>query len=480
MTDLGLIQDFVQPYAQAISSILEVEVTIVDDELVRIGGTGIYKENVGKKVAHGSFFQSILENGKPGIIKEVKKEFSCDKCDAKNKCKELANIGFPIFKSGKVVGIIGIIAFTVEQREKLINSMDRLSKFLKYMSELLESKLLIKESSKELELQINEIINNDKTKSSFDNIIGINEKFLAIIHKAKLISKSSSTVMIRGESGTGKELLARAIHSASPRSNRLFIAVNCASIPENLIESELFGYEDGAFTGARKGGKVGKFELANKSTIFLDEIGDMPLPMQAKLLRVLQERTVDRIGGKKTVSIDVRVIAATNRNLEKMVNNGQFRQDLYYRLNVIPLYIPPLRERPEDISLLFNNLVKKYCNKLQKPILQLQPSVEEWLTDYHWPGNIRQMKNVIEYMVNMSETNVITINQIPEYLKKESSNESIELSEGLMKIIEDYEKNLLEKFVPQNSTVDDKMQIAKKLKISKATLYRKLKKYDLL
>jgi transcriptional regulator with PAS, ATPase and Fis domain len=480
MSELLSIQDFIQPYAQAISSILEVEVTIVDDEFVRIGGTGIYESYIGDKVAHGSFFQSILEKGKPGIIKDVKKEFSCEKCDAKDICKELANIGFPIHKGDRVVGVIGIIAFSVEQREKVINSMNRLSKFLRYMSELLESKLLTIEASKQLELQINEIISNDKTKSSFENIIGNNEKFLSTVYKAKLISKSCSTVMIRGESGTGKELLARAIHSASSRSDRLFIAVNCASIPENLIESELFGYEEGAFTGALKGGKVGKFELANKSTLFLDEIGDMPLSMQAKLLRVLQENTVDRVGGKIPVPIDVRIIAATHRDLEAMVENGEFRQDLYYRLNVIPLNIPPLRERKDDILLIVQDLLIKYCKELRKPMLQFNYAVEKALTSYDWPGNFRQVKNVIEYMVNMAESNIITVNEIPEYIKKEAQNNFIGTGKGLTSLVEEYEKNILKKLISENSISIDKISMAKDLKISKATLYRKLSRYNLL
>lgn len=480
MSDLALIQDFIQPYAQAISSILEVDVTIIDEKCVRIGGTGIYQNDIGEKVAHGSFFQTILEKGQPGIIKEVRKEFGCDRCNYKGTCKELANIGFPIFKRDRVVGVIGIIAFSVEQRERLIHSMDRLSEFLKYMSKLLESKLITAETSEQLERQINDVINHDNCKNSFGKITGINEKFLATINKAKLIAKSSSTVMIRGESGTGKELLARAIHSASPRSNRLFIAVNCASIPETLIESELFGYEDGTFTGAKKGGKKGKFELANHSTIFLDEVGDMPLSMQAKLLRVLQEKSIDKIGGKEPKPIDVRVIAATHKNLETMVEKGEFREDLYYRLNVIPLCIPPLRERPEDIPLFVNHFIKEHCSELKRPILELEMSLQEWLVGYNWPGNIRQLKNIVEYMVNMAETNVITTSHLPELLIQGDADQVMKPNKGLMDLIEDYEKKILMKYVKSNSTVNEKLEAADKLKISKATLYRKLSKYELL
>lgn len=480
MRELNLIQDFVQPYAQAISSILEVEVTIVNDECVRIGGTGIYQKDIGKKVGHGSFFQSILKKGKPGIIKDVRNEFICDKCNDKNTCTELANIGFPIFKKNKVVGVIGIIAFSVEQRERLISSMDRLSEFLKYMSELLESKLLTEENSKHLELQISDVVNNNNIKNSFSKIIGVNENFLCTIDKAKHISCSSSTVMIRGESGTGKELLARAIHSASCRSNKLFIAVNCASIPETLIESELFGYEEGTFTGAKKGGKIGKFELANNSTIFLDEVGDMPLSMQSKLLRVLQEKCIDKIGGNTPKPIDVRVLAATHRNLEEMVSNGQFREDLYYRLNVIPLIIPPLRERREDISLLIDYFIKEYCQRLKKPTLKIEPSLQDWLIRYDWRGNVRQLKNFVEYTVNMTRNNIITFKDLPEHLIKCDKINAINACKSLNDMIENYEKSILQKYIKPNFSVDEKLEAAKILKISKATLYRKLSKHDLL
>lgn len=209
---------------------------------------------------------------------------------------------------------------------------------------------------------------------------------------ALIASRSTSTILITGESGTGKELFARSIHNHSDRVDNPFVTVNCAAIPDNLLESELFGYEEGSFTGAKKGGKLGKFELADKGTIFLDEIGDMSLHLQAKLLRVLQERELDKIGGKSNIFIDVRIIAATNKNLETMVKNGSFREDLYYRLNVIPIKLPSLRERRGDIPLLINYMIDEYSHKLEKEILGIDENAKQLLINYSWPGNIESYK----------------------------------------------------------------------------------------
>ena len=472
-----MIKDFIQSYSEAISSILEVEVTIVDENFRRVSGTGIYKEGIGEEVPHGSFFKSIVQNGEPGIIANVKDEFACDKCNKRDECKELANIGFPIYKGDRVVGVIGLIAFDVEQREKLISSMDKLKTFLMYMSKMLESKLLLMEVNTQLRQKIDEVIDKNNIENSFSNIIGIDPKFLNVIDKAKKISKTSSTVMIRGESGTGKDLLAKAIHGASSRKDNLFVAVNCASIPESLMESELFGYEEGTFTGARKGGKMGKFELANESTIFLDEIGDMPLSMQSKLLRVLQERCVDRIGGKEPIPIDVRVISATNKNLETLVKEGKFREDLYYRLNVIPLCLPPLRERKDDIILLFNHFMTINCKKTRRNIPIIHPSLKRWLKNYSWPGNVRQLKNIAEYMTVMASDDMMTIEDIPEYLVEKDVK--IDKNLSLQEMLDEYEKNILKAFIKENMTTEEKLRVAEELSISKATLYRKLNKYGL-
>ena len=222
-----------------------------------------------------------------------------------------------------------------------------------------------------------------------------------VLDQARRYAASSSTVLIRGETGTGKELFARALHSASSRAKKTFLPVNCATIPDTLLESELFGYEDGAFTGASKGGKPGLFELANGGTLFLDEIGEVPVHLQAKLLRVLQEKRIRRIGSCRELPIDVRLVTATHRDLEDMVERQLFREDLYYRLNVIPLFLPPLRERAEDIPLLAEHFLKRFAYKLDAPVQRFSPEALDKLTTYSWPGNVRELENIIERAVNL-------------------------------------------------------------------------------
>lgn len=480
MNGMAQIQPFVQEYAETISEVLDVDVTIVDEACVRIGGTGPYKQNIGQVVPHGSFFRKVLETGKPGIIYDQSSDLECKNCTTASFCQELATMGFPIFKWEKPIGVIGIMAFTPEQKTKLVETSSKLLGFLNHMSSLLESKLILLESNQRLQHQVEEAMGVVNKNFSFGTMIGSGPALNRLVMKAKQVAPGSSTVLIRGESGTGKELLARAIHSESNRSQFPFVIVNCPSIPENLLESELFGYEGGAFTGANKQGKLGKFELAHQGTIFLDEIGDLPSSLQPKLLRVLQEKTIDRVGGKKPIPIDVRVIAATNKDLETMVKNGSFREDLYYRLNVIPLFVPPLRERREDIPLYFQHFLAKYGEQLNKENLRIDPELIEWLRDYPWPGNVRELENVAEYMVNMSREQVVSIRDLPYQLIKNRNSEVIQ-KDGLSleERVADYEKSLLKNLLIKESTLEDKKRVAQELKISLATLYRKLDKYGL-
>ena len=235
----------------------------------------------------------------------------------------------------------------------------------------------------------------------FEDIIGKSSSIKNVINNARNIASSPSTILIEGESGTGKEVLAQSIHNASDRKNNSFVAINCGAIPKNLIESELFGYEDGAFTGAKRGGMPGKFELANGGTLFLDEIGEMPLDMQVNLLRVLQEGSVTRIGSSRYIPIDVRIIAATNKELRKEIEKGTFRRDLYYRLSVIPIRLPPLRDREDDIMLLFKHFLSVKAEKLRKPIPSISDEIYSNILTYNWPGNIREIENFVENIVNL-------------------------------------------------------------------------------
>lgn len=308
-------------------------------------------------------------------------------------------------------------------------------------------------------------------------IKGISEKINSLKNKTKKIARSPSSVLIKGETGTGKELFARAIHYHSARYNKPFIAINCASIPESLLESELFGYEKGSFTGARKDGKMGILEQANGGTIFLDEIGDMPYQLQAKLLRVLQEQTIRKIGSNKIISIDIRIISATNKNIDDMIKAKDFRADLYYRLNVINLNIPPLRKRKKDIMTLAYYFLNQVCHKFNFPEIDtFSKKSRQLLKNYDWPGNIRELQNAVEHAVTLEESNIIQATNLPTPIKKSFQKKE----EPLHSDVNKYEKNLIEKNLnTYGSDLSGKKKTANKLDISLRTLYRKIKKYEI-
>lgn len=323
---------------------------------------------------------------------------------------------------------------------------------------------------------INRLVRNyigGGAKLTFDDIIGQDPKFMHVLKTAKAASSSLSNVLLLGESGTGKDIIAQAMHNASPRKNNSYLAINCAALPRDLIASELFGFEDGAFTGARKGGNVGKFELADQGTILLDEIGDMPLDLQASLLRVLEEKTVMRLGGTKLIPINVRVIAATNQDLEADIERNRFRRDLFYRLGVIKITIPPLRERREDIVLLAQHLVKKTCKRFNKPLLTMAPDVIDAFLDYPWPGNIREMQNVIEGALQLAPDNIITYDLVYDYLIQKDLSHGTGAQSSVAT-----EKQIIIDCLAQNKY--NKTETAKALGLSRRTLYRRLSQYDLL
>jgi PAS domain S-box-containing protein len=326
---------------------------------------------------------------------------------------------------------------------------------------------------------------------TFEDIIG-NSKFVRkSIELSSLAAGNDSNVLLSGESGTGKEMFAQAIHNKSTRRNGPFVAMNCGAIPRDLIGSELFGYVEGAFTGAYKGGRPGKFELASGGTLFLDEIGDMPLEQQVSLLRVLQDKTITRIGGDNAVVVDVRIICATNKNLQQEVARGNFRQDLYYRLNVISINLPPLREHREDIPLMFDVFIEKVCCKLGVDIPQAPPEVIGRLQQYDWPGNVRELQNVVERMVNIAAGQAIGPEHLPEEILAPNAGATWQtqtaLGSKLAKITDERRKikDLLadkereEIFVLLSKNNGNVSLVAKDMGISRASLYRKLKKLDL-
>ena len=587
--DLIKIVSNVQKISEAISSVIRVDVTVVDSNYNRIAGTGRYRDCIGEKVNEKSAFGFALAQGESFIIEDPRKHFTCLKCENVDNCMEFAEVCCPIHVGNDTVGVIGLIAFEEEQKNAIINNQANLMNFLNRMADLISSKLLEQENTEQIKLLARELevvldsvdrgiiaadhrgkilhyntkaielfrlqgseilstniknligtldfncliekdmnlrnkeftysgsnhhfrgifdakpisigdksfgivctfsnisdllktvnkITTGTIVTSFESIIGSSNCLEQVKVEAEKASKSTSTVLIQGESGTGKELFARAIHFHSDRDKRPFIPINCAAIPEQLLESELFGYEDGAFTGARRGGKAGKFELANKGTIFLDEIGDMPIHLQTKLLRVLQEYVIEKIGGKESIPIDVRIIAATNKDLEKKVLEGEFRQDLFYRLNVIPLNIPPLRHRKDDIVILVDYLLDKCNSKLGKNISKIDDASLETFMDYEWPGNVRELENTIEYAVNMCGSSVIKCIDLPNRLKVAENTLMSSENVGIVPIKELEKKEIekaLEHFGHSKQAIT---KAAEALELSRATLYRKLKEYGI-
>jgi len=342
--------------------------------------------------------------------------------------------------------------------------------------------IVISKAINEQQLRIENIALKDKikTKYHYDNIIGTSGKMQEVFNKVDKIANSDATILLRGESGTGKELIARLIHYNSSRKNKDIMEINCSSIPETLLESELFGHEKGSFTGAHKMIK-GKFEIADGGTIFLDEIGDLSSNVQVKLLRFLQEKRFNRVGSTNSISVDVRVIAATNANLEEKINDDQFREDLYYRLNVIPIFLPSLKERPEDIGPLLEHFIKKFSHKNNKQIDGISPEALSICHEYHWPGNVRELENAIENAVVLADGNIITPEDLPFYLniKKKSDISLVQAEPGsdYRNQIESAERMILVNALKQ--TNGNKTHAASLLGFSIRTMRNKTRKYGL-
>ena len=591
MSFLKKIQNYVKDYAEIIADILQCDVEIVDEYLVRISGTGLYEENI-DEITKGTVYRHVFESKKSRIVINPKEDDLCKNCEHKENCTETLEISAPIFYKDKVIGVIGLVCFTEEDKRRLLKNMETHLRFTEKIADFISGKVF--EFEEELEKKerieiMKQIINNydkcvlvidnegqildannlalkelkidnslslayqkiniipknellfgkeifsaeinkekytligtllsipgfsnnehkiflfenfnyDRTKETTKNkyasnnvfledIICISDKMKKLKEKIQKISKTQSTVLITGESGTGKELIARAIHNCSDRAKQPFIAINCGAIPENLLESELFGYIRGAFSGASNEGRVGKFELANNGVIFLDEIGEMPLYLQVKLLRVLQERTLVRIGSNKLINLNIRVIAATNKNLLKLVKEGKFREDLYYRLNVIPLKVPALRDRQEDILLLIDYLNSKYSRNFDNAKLIIDEEISDIFLKHSWPGNVRELENSIEFLLNMADENGNIDSDSREYLRKNlKSNSKYDdkviadsfIDNDEIITLEESEKRLIAKALKiYGSDTTGKNICAEKLGIGIATLYRKIEKYKL-
>ena len=363
-------------------------VTMISEEYAEFNGTTV-ADAVGKHVTQ------VIENTRMHVVAKTGVAEIGERMTIHGRALIVNRI--PLKDGDRVIGASGRVVFkTVEQLRKLASKMNLLKSKVKYYEE--------------------ELTHLRGARYTFGSIVGAGAAITAAKAEAERASRTDSTVLLRGETGTGKELFAHAIHAAGSRRAGPFIKLNCAAVPAELLESELFGYEEGAFTGARRGGKPGKFELAAGGTLFLDEIGDMPLPMQAKLLRVLQEKEVDRLGGTGSRRLDLRLIAATGRNLEEMVGQGTFRADLYYRVNVIPIRIPPLREHPEDLGAIAEAFLARLSADTGEPKRRLSAELLEILRAHPWPGNVRELQNGLERAVAMSPREVLRPEHFPAHL----------------------------------------------------------------
>ncbi|PWW26201.1 PAS domain S-box-containing protein [Cytobacillus oceanisediminis] len=400
----------------------------------------------------GMHVAQVIENSRMHIVAATGKEEIADLQYIKGNYM-IAN-RIPIISGGEVIGAFGTVFFRDTKEWMQMNShvKSMLTKIQSYIQDIDRS-----------------------VKYSLGDILGSSKQIQSLKEKVKMVAASDISVLIRGESGTGKELFAHSIHQLSNRSHQPFVKINCGAIPEHLLESELFGYEEGAFTGAKKGGKKGKFQLADGGTLFLDEIGDMPLNMQVKLLRALQEGEIESVGSTAPVNVDVRIIAATNRPLEKMMEEKRFREDLFYRINVVPFMVPPLRDRLEDLSILIDYFIKKITKKSGKRISAIDDNVIEKFHQYSWPGNIRELENVIEASVHLTSNETISTESLPDYMK-ESAVYPVG-KKKLKDILEETEKRILTQSLSKFN--NDRLEAAKALGISKSSMYEKLKKYGI-
>lgn len=445
-------------------SLLNTILDATNDSFVYVNKQGViemlsraYADFLNIKVedAIGKNVKDVIENTRLDIvIKTGKPEIAqIQKIDGKN----MIATRIPVFVKGKIAGAIGKVLF---------RDVDELNALY----------LKINSIEKELNLYKDEFKRLNKASYGLDNIISQNEKMNKLKDLTDRVANTNSNVLILGDSGTGKELFAHSIHNKSKRRENPFIKVNCGAIPFELLESELFGYEEGAFTGAKKGGKIGKFKAADGGTIFLDEIGELPISMQVKLLSVLQDREIEKIGSVQTEKINVRVVAATNKNLEEMVENGSFRLDLYYRLNVINLKIPPLRERKDDIPLLCDHLIKKISLAENIKVDKISNKALEYLTRYDWPGNVRELENILERAINYldEETEIMTKHLPP----KVTGMIGMEAVKSLKDTMDRVEKEVL-----INSLIlskGNKTEASKTLGISRTSFYEKLIKHNLI
>lgn len=457
---------------------IEQIITLLNERIVVVDAKGIvvymdqaYCDFIERPVTQciGYHVKDVIENTRMHVIVKTGK-IELEDFHPINGSVMIAN-RFPIVVDDEIVGAVGTVMFpTPENLRDFKNKIQQLVTDLSYYRDKVNNEL--------------------RSKYTFKDLIGNSQEFVHLKEFAETVAGNDSSVLITGESGTGKELFANAIHNSSLREQHPFLPINCSAIPEELFESELFGYSEGAFTDAKKGGKKGLFEIAHNGTIFLDEIGELPLSMQSKLLRVLQEREIQPIGAQKYISINVRIIVATNRNLLKMVENGEFREDLYYRLNVIHIDIPPLRKRKEDIKQIAYQLLRKLEHKFYRSDVMISKEVIKQLEMHHWPGNVRELENVLERAINMLKENTILLQHLPLYIRDIILEERMNIEQAeinrdneivylkkMKEVIADAEKQAIQNAL--SHTKGNKLEAAKLLGIGKTSLYDKCHQYSI-
>ncbi|OGW52020.1 MAG: sigma-54-dependent Fis family transcriptional regulator, partial [Nitrospirae bacterium RBG_13_43_8] len=413
----------------------------------------------------------VLERGAPMIIPDVGEEpLFLNKTGSRMKRSGISFLCVPVKFKGESIGVLSADRI-FKDKEIMIDEDVRV---LEIVASIIAQYAILWKHYKESEQERENLKLELKGKYSLPNIIGNSDKMQEVFEAVHRVADSKATVLLYGESGTGKELIAKAIHYKSPRSKGPFVKFNCASIPEGLLESELFGHEKGAFTGAITARK-GRFELANSGTILLDEVGDLPVTLQPKILRVLQEKEFERVGGEKTIKVDVRLIAATSRNLEELVLKGKFREDLYYRLNVVPIFMPALRERKEDILPLTEYFINR-SNEENRKSISMSPKALKILAGYTWPGNVRELENTIERLVVMSNGNTIELTDLPINLKAHTSREILH-KESLRSGIEDMERSSILQALQETGWIQSKA--ARILGITPRQIGYKMKKYEI-
>jgi Nif-specific regulatory protein len=476
--DLSVILEMVVKYLGAERSLLTILNRETENIMIEAAyGYSSAQQSRGKYKLGEGIIGRVVELARPVVIDKISKSSLFLNRTGQELTKgeqELTFICTPIIEEGKVTGTLSIIRvynphILYEEDIKLLTIIgSMISKSVRNKQERLEEMEILKQ--KNIQLQ-----NKLETDFRPGNIIGNSSKMRDVYSLVSMVAETSSTVLIRGESGIGKELIADALHFSSPRSKQNFIKVNCSALPESLIESELFGHEKGAFTGAESRRK-GRFELADGGTIFLDEIGDIPLSTQVKLLRLIQQREFERLGGTETIKVDVRVVCATNRNLEEMIQNNEFREDLYYRINVFPIFVPPLRDRRNDIPSLVDHFIEKFNKRNNAKIMRITTSALNMLMVYRWPGNIRELENCIERACILSKDNVIHSYDLPPSLQTADSTNT-KSSGGMTFTLEQVEKQLI-----REALVSSKGNIAKAaedLRVTERMLGIRLKKYEI-